>query len=201
MKAKYLVLATIIIVSMTITMVSVAQRSGQGKGGQGAQMNQPAQQRAPARADDARLRSEKAMAERQRQQEKDATDQMKREREEMAKREQERKNAGENAARASAQERKEMTEREQERIRVEQPASLRPQGQSSGEPAAMRKRAEAIYGGELMNDEERNQYREMLQRQESDAERAKFLQRHRTQMDQRARERNMVIDEGGDATQ
>ena len=53
-----------------------------------------------------------------------------------------------------------------------------------------------IYGGELMSVEERNQYREQLRLAESDPEaKAKLMEQHREQMQIRAKEQGVKIDE------
>ena len=53
----------------------------------------------------------------------------------------------------------------------------------------------AIYGGELMTVQERNQYREQLRHMDSDAEREKFQARHREQMNVRAKALELDIEE------
>ena len=53
-----------------------------------------------------------------------------------------------------------------------------------------------IYGSELMSVEERNQYREQLRLAESDPEsKAKLMEQHREQMQIRAKEQGVKIDE------
>ena len=53
-----------------------------------------------------------------------------------------------------------------------------------------------IYGSELMSVEERNQYREQLRLAESDPEaKAKLMEQHREQMQIRAKEKGVKIDE------
>jgi hypothetical protein len=53
-----------------------------------------------------------------------------------------------------------------------------------------------IYGSELMSVEERNQYREQLRLTESDPEaKAKLMEQHREQMQIRAKEQGVKIDE------
>jgi hypothetical protein len=48
-----------------------------------------------------------------------------------------------------------------------------------------------IYGGNLMTEQERNRYREQVGALGTDEERAAFEARHREQMQQRSRERNV----------
>jgi hypothetical protein len=53
-----------------------------------------------------------------------------------------------------------------------------------------------IFGGELMSAEERNQYREQLRLAESDPEaKARLMEQHREQMQIRAKEQGVKIDE------
>jgi hypothetical protein len=52
-----------------------------------------------------------------------------------------------------------------------------------------------IYGGKFMSVQERNQYREQLRLLDSDAERQQFQAQHREQMNTRARELDLEIEE------
>ena len=53
---------------------------------------------------------------------------------------------------------------------------------------------QGIYGGELMNEQERNQYREQLRLTESDPKaRSQFMAEHRKKMQQRATEQGKAI--------
>jgi len=52
-----------------------------------------------------------------------------------------------------------------------------------------------IYGGELMSPEERNQYREQLQRMDSDEEKLQFQAQHREKMDARAKALELEVEE------
>ena len=53
----------------------------------------------------------------------------------------------------------------------------------------------AIYGGELMTVQERNEYREQLRHMDSDEEREKFQAQHQEQMNLRARALELEIEE------
>ena len=56
--------------------------------------------------------------------------------------------------------------------------------------------SQKIYGSELMSVEERNQFREQLRQAESDPEaKARLMQQHREQMEIRAKEQGVKIDE------
>lgn len=50
---------------------------------------------------------------------------------------------------------------------------------------------QGIYGGNLMTEQERNRYREQVGALATDEERAAFEAKHREQMQQRSRERNI----------
>lgn len=52
-----------------------------------------------------------------------------------------------------------------------------------------------IFGRQLMTQEERNQYREQLYQAKDDAERQQIRAQHREEMLQRARERNVTLDD------
>lgn len=52
-----------------------------------------------------------------------------------------------------------------------------------------------IFGRQLMTQEERNQYREQLLQAKDDAERQQIRAQHREEMLQRARERNVTLDD------
>jgi hypothetical protein len=51
-----------------------------------------------------------------------------------------------------------------------------------------------IYGGNLMTEQERNQYREQLRSMKTNSEREAFEAKHREQMQQRSNERNVPIE-------
>ncbi len=53
----------------------------------------------------------------------------------------------------------------------------------------------AIYGGELMTVQERNEYREQLRHMDSEEEREKFQAQHREQMELRAKALELEIEE------
>lgn len=54
-----------------------------------------------------------------------------------------------------------------------------------------------IYGYDLMSDEERDAYRERVRNASSAEEREKFMAQHREEMQTRARNRNIKVDESG----
>jgi hypothetical protein len=54
--------------------------------------------------------------------------------------------------------------------------------------------AAGIYGGNLMTQQERNEYRERLQSMNGEQERDAFMAQHQQEMQQRSKERNMPIE-------
>jgi hypothetical protein len=54
--------------------------------------------------------------------------------------------------------------------------------------------AGGIYGGNLMTEQERNEYRERLQSMKTEQERDAYMAQHRQEMQQRSKERNVPIE-------
>lgn len=76
----------------------------------------------------------------------------------------------------------------QDRERIHDPASLAQQATQA---------ENHIYGYELMTDAERAAYRERMQNMATDQERQQFLAQHRQDMQVRARQRNVKLDDRG----
>jgi hypothetical protein len=97
-----------------------------------------------------------------------------------------------NQYRKQLQEAKTMEAREQVQARHEEKMRERAlqQGQDLVPPGQG-----PIYGGELMNVQERNQYREQLRLIDSDQEREKFQAQHREKMAQRAKALDLEVEE------
>ena len=80
----------------------------------------------------------------------------------------------------------------QERKQVQEQKQIHASGTGNGPDSA-------IYGHELMSEQERNRYREQLRLVESDPEQKnQFLAQHRDQMQARAKAQGAVIDAGGE---
>lgn len=80
---------------------------------------------------------------------------------------------------------------QRERDRTQQPAD---KGQNDKVEAA----TGGIYGGNLMTEQERKQYRERLDALEGEQERNAFMNQHREEMQQRSRQRGIPIEVTGD---
>ena len=65
---------------------------------------------------------------------------------------------------------------------------------SSSAAAGAAATAGGIYGGNLMTEQERNEYRERLQSMKTEPERDAYMAQHRQQMQQRSKERNVPIE-------
>ena len=65
---------------------------------------------------------------------------------------------------------------------------------SSARTAGAAATAGGIYGGNLMTEQERNEYRERLHSMNTEQERDAFTAQHRQQMQQRSKERNVPIE-------
>ena len=86
-------------------------------------------------------------------------------------------------------------DRMRQRDRIHDPAQDRDRDRTHA-PDAVANGNEEIFGGELMSVEERNQYREQLRLAESDPEaKARLMEQHREQMQIRAKEQGVKIDE------
>jgi hypothetical protein len=86
-------------------------------------------------------------------------------------------------------------DRARDRVRVEDPAQDRQQDRDRiHAPDGTQNGNQGIYGGELMNAQERNQYREQLRLTESDPNaRSQFLKQHQQKMQLRAKEKNVDL--------
>ena len=82
-----------------------------------------------------------------------------------------------------------------EHERLQQRERDRTQKQTSSvKSAGAAATAGGIYGGNLMTEQERNEYRERLHSMNTEQERDAFTAQHRQQMQQRSKERNVPIE-------
>ncbi len=78
-----------------------------------------------------------------------------------------------------------LQQRDQDRIQSQATAVQSSNGAAGGK---------GIYGGNLMTEQERNQYRERLGSMKTDQERNAFMTRHKETMQKRSKERNVPIE-------